>query len=520
MPSCVSSERDSWGMMSVVTDIIRTDDPGIPPHGGVDPVHYRRRWLILAVVLAAECMDLIDSTVVNVAAPKIAHDFHATSTSLQWIVGGYPLAIAVGLILGGRLGDLVGRKRMFILGAVGFVAASIMCGASSNTGMLIAARLIQGSFSAMMLPQGFGILREVFPADEQQSAFAVFGPVIAFSSVLGPIIGGSIIDWNPWGTGWRFVFLINVPLGLAAIIGAIRLVPKSRPNRGVRLDLVGTVLVSLFAVLLVYPLIQGREDGWPWWTYASMLLGIAMLVVFAVHQRRQVRLGVDPLVLPSVFSHRGYSAGLLFAVFFFSGFGGTLLCTTLFLQIGQGFTPIHAALCTVPLSVGLIIGAGLSGSLLGPKFGRRTLQAGVVVSGLGWVLFIVALRGHGTINFVNLLPGLMVAGAGLGLVVAPMFDIVLASVTEEETGSGSGVLNAAQQLASSIGVAVMGTVFFDAIFQGNFHGALTRVLVIQAIVMVGLLVLSPLLPRMAREEAPPGAPASAPADPAADPAAV
>jgi EmrB/QacA subfamily drug resistance transporter len=464
-----------------------------------DSLLYRNRWLILAVVLAAECMDLIDSTVVNVAAPQIARQFHASSTSLQWIVGGYPLAIAVGLITGGRLGDLIGRKRMFVIGATGFVLASTLCGVAPGTSVLIAARLIQGGFAALMLPQGFGILREVFPAEEQQGAFAIFGPVIGFSAVLGPIIGGSLIDWNLFGTGWRLVFLINVPLGIAAIIGALRLLPASLPDHDTKLDLTGTALVSAFAVLVVYPLIQGREYGWPWWTYTSIAVGLAFLAAFAVQQRRRDAAGLAPLVTPSVFGHRGYSAGLVFAMVFFSGMGGGLLCLTLFLQIGQGFTPIHAALCTVPLSVGLVIGAGLSGGLLGPRFGRLTLQAGLVVSAIGWVLFALALRGQSTVGFVDLIPGLLVTGIGLGLVVAPMFDIILASVTDLETGSASGVLNAGQQLASSIGVAVLGTIFFDTIVGGNFHKGLGHVLLVEIGTTVGLVALSPLLPRFARE---------------------
>jgi EmrB/QacA subfamily drug resistance transporter len=479
-----------------MTNTVRATDPA------VDSVLYRHRWLILAVVLAAECMDLIDSTVVNVAAPQIARQFHATSTSLQWIVGGYPLAIAVGLITGGRLGDLIGRKRMFIIGAGGFVAASTLCGLAPDTTVLIIARLVQGGFAAMMLPQGFGILREVFPADERQQAFAIFGPVIGFSAVLGPIIGGSLIDWNLFGSGWRLVFLVNVPLGLAAIAGAIRLLPASKPDRGTRLDLVGTALVSAFAVLLVYPLIQGRAFGWPWWTYASMAAGAGFLIAFAVQQKRRDAAGRSPLVTPSVFSHRGYSAGLIFAMLFFCGLGGTLLCSTLFLQIGQGFTPIHAAICTVPLSAGLVIGAGLSGGFLGPKFGRITLQAGVVVGAAGWILLILALRGHSSVGFIDLMPGLFVAGIGFGLVVAPMFDIILASVTDPETGSASGVLNAAQQLASSIGVAVLGTIFFDTVVGGDFHKGLSRTLSVQVAMMAGLLVLSPLLPRFAREPVP------------------
>jgi EmrB/QacA subfamily drug resistance transporter len=461
---------------------------------------YQNRWLILAVVLAAECMDLIDSTVVNVAAPQISDRFHASTTSLQWIVGGYPLAIAVGLIIGGRLGDLVGRKTMFLFGAVGFVAASTLCGLAPNTGVLIAARLIQGAFAAMMLPQGFGILREVFPADERQSAFAIFGPVIGFSSVLGPIIGGALINWNLFGSGWRLVFLVNVPLGLAAIVGGIKLLPVSLPDRDTKLDWLGTGLVSAFAVLLVYPLIQGRAYGWPWWTYASMALSVAFLLAFAWQQKWRERRKVAPLVTTSIFSHRGYSAGLIFAMLFFSGFGGLLLSTTLFLQIGQGFSPIHAALCIVPLSIGLIIGAALSGGALGPKFGRLTLQAGLVVSGIGWLLMLLVVHGHAELGFLKLAPGLLVAGLGFGLIVAPMFDIILASVTDAETGSASGVLNAGQQLANSIGVAVIGTVFFDAIVGGDFHLGLSRALWIELGTIGGLLLLSPLLPRFAREQ--------------------
>jgi EmrB/QacA subfamily drug resistance transporter len=478
-----------------MTNAVRATDAADPR----DSLVYRNRWLILAVVLAAECMDLIDSTVVNVAAPQIAERLHASSTSLQWIVGGYPLAIAVGLITGGRLGDLVGRKKMFIIGAIGFVAASTLCGLAPDTGVLIAARLIQGAFSAMMLPQGFGILREVFPPDETQQAFAIFGPVIGFSAVLGPIIGGSLIDWNLFGSGWRLVFLVNVPLGVAAIAGAMRLLPETRPDHDTKLDLLGTALVSLFAVLLVYPLIQGRAYGWPWWTYASIAASVVFLVGFAVQQKRRDASGVAPLVLPSIFGHRGFSGGMLFAVLFFGGFGGTLLCSTLFLQIGQGFTPIHAAVCTVPMTVGLVIGSALSGGFLGPKYGRRTLQAGTVVSAVGWILLVITLRSHDTIGFVKLMPGLFVAGLGFGLIVAPMFDIILASVTDDEAGSASGVLNAGQQLASSIGVAVLGTIFFDTIVGGHFHRGLSRTLLVQLGLTVVLVAISPLLPRFARE---------------------
>ena len=447
-------------------------------------------------------MDLIDSTVVNVAVPLVSRDFHASSTSVQWIVGGYPLAIAVGLIAGGRLGDLVGRRTMFLIGAVGFVAASALCAVSTGSGMLIAARLIQGGFSAMMLPQGLGILRETFPPDERQKAFAVFGPVIGLSAVLGPLLGGALIDWNLWHTGWRLVFLVNVPIGAIAIIAGLRLLPASRPDHSTRLDLVGTALVAIFSVLIVYPLIQGREDGWPWWTYASLAGGVVVLIGFGWHQQWQARRGEAPLVTPSVFNHRGYSSGLVFAVLFFAGLGGILLCTTLFLQVGQGFSPIRAALSTVPLTVGLVIGSALSGAVLGPKYGRRTLQAGVAIAAVGWLLAALAVRDGGTIGLVDLLPGLLVAGIGTGMLIAPMFDIILASVTDEEAGSASGVLNAGQQLATSIGIAALGTIFFNSIGNGHYHRALTLALLVEVGTMVALLVISPLLPRFAREPAP------------------
>jgi MFS family permease len=365
--------------------------------------------------------------------------------------------------------------------------------------VLITARLIQGGFAALMLPQGFGVLRETFPEDERQKAFALFGPVIGLSAVFGPLIGGSLVDWNLFGSGWRLVFLVNVPIGVAAVLFGLRLLPPSQRDRSIRLDLAGSALVALFAVLIVYPLIEGRDHGWPWWTYASMALGVLLIVAFALHQRSRDGRGLDPLVTPSVFTRRGYSSGLFFAVLFFAGLGGTLLCTTLFLQIGQLYTPIHAAVCTVPLSVGLVVGSGLSGAVLGPKFGRRIIQAGVFVCGLGWGLVAIAARSHHEHGFHGLMPGLFVAGLGLGLVVAPMFDIVLAAVTDKETGSASGVLNAAQQLATSIGIAVFGTIFFDAIVGGDFHSGLTRTMVVEVGTMAVLLLISPLLPRLARD---------------------
>lgn len=457
-----------------------------------------RRWLILFVVLAAECMDLLDGTVVTVAAPAIRHDLGTSSTALQWIVGGYPLALAVGLILGGRLGDLHGRRRMFLIGTAGFTLASMLCGIAPTTGTLIAARLLQGALGALMLPQGFGLIREVFPPAEIGKAFGVFGPVMGSAALLGPIIGGGLVDLDLLGTDWRLVFLVNLPLGAGAVVAAARLLPASRVSRGGTLDLVGTAIVALAAGLLVYPLIQGRELDWPAWTYVSMAAGLALFGAFALHQRALARRGGEPVVTPEMFRHRGYSAGLVVQLLFFAGMVGSVLTLTLFLQLGQGYSAVHAGLTLIPWSLGAGVGAGLSGGFLGPRYGRVVLQAGAVAKLAGWAI-VIAVVGGGSTSSWDLVPGLLLAGLGMGLVVAPLFDTILAAVSDREIGSASGVLNAAQQAAGAIGVAVLGTVFFSALASSGFVHALRASLWVEIALLVAMLALSPLLPRYARD---------------------
>src|SRR3954447_9953533 len=280
-----------------------------------------RRWLVLALVLAVECMDLLDGTIVNVAAPSIRADLRSSLSALQWIAAGYALTFAVGLVTGGRLGDIFGRKRLFLLGVAGFTAASALCGAARSTEMLIACRLVQGAFAALMIPQGFGIIRAAFPPDELQKAFGLFGPVIGLSAVLGPVIGGVLTD----AADWRWIFLVNVPLGIAALIGGRRLLPESRADDPPALDLPGAALVTVAAGLLVYPLIQGREAGWPAWTLVSMGAAAGTLAVFVLVERARERRGVSALVTMSLFRKRAFSAGLATIVVFFAGMIGLML---------------------------------------------------------------------------------------------------------------------------------------------------------------------------------------------------
>jgi EmrB/QacA subfamily drug resistance transporter len=460
----------------------------------------RRKWAILALVLVAECMDLLDGTIVNVAAPTIHNDLHSGTTGLQWIISGYALAFAMVLITGGRLGDIYGRRRLFVIGALGFVAASVACGFSSSPGMLIACRLVQGSAAALLVPQGLGIIRSVFGAEEQGSAFALFGPVIGLSAMLGPIIGGSLIAANLFGSGWRLVFFVNLPLGLIAAIGAALLMPESRSTRRLRLDLVGSALAALGMGLLVYPLTEGQSHHWPAWTYLMFAASATSFAALVGWNRRVHRAGGDPLVEPSIFGHRAYVAGLSGVVVFFAGLMGTMLVMTLYLQFGEHFTPLHAGLTLAPFALGSAIGATLAAALLAPRLGRRVLQIGaVVVAGaVFWLRHVVASHGL-DLTSVEMIGPELGLGIGLGMGVSPLFDFILASVADHEVGSASGVLNATQQLAGAIGVAGIGTIFFTALSHGGYVVALNRCLLVEIALMPVLIALVQLLPKHAHD---------------------
>jgi EmrB/QacA subfamily drug resistance transporter len=459
-----------------------------------------RKWTILALVLAAECMDLLDGTIVNVAAPTIHARLHAGAASLQWIIGGYALAFAAGLIGGGRLGDIYGRRRLFILGALGFVGASAACAFSVSPAMLIVCRLVQGTAAAALIPQGLGIVREVFAADELQGAFAVFGPVIGLSAVLGPIIGGALVALNAFGTGWRLIFFVNLPLGLIAALGAARLMPESRAPKPPSLDVAGALLAAAGMGLLVYPLIQGRSAGWPAWTYLMMAGSVLALGLLAVWDRRVRRRGRDPLVETSIFRHRSYGAGLASILVFFAGMSGVLLVLTLFLQLGEHFSAIHAGLTLVPFAAGSATGAALAGALLAPRFGRAVLQLACLLLAVGVVCVRQTILAHGLhTSSLDLIAPQLVVGCGIGMMISPLFDFILAAVTDAEVGSASGVLNAVQQLGGAVGIATVGTLFFSTLGHSGFVTAISHALVLELATTPVLLLLISLLPRHARE---------------------
>jgi EmrB/QacA subfamily drug resistance transporter len=416
------------------------------------------RWFVFAVAITANIMDLMDTTIVNVAGPSIRHALGGSASSLQWLPAGYTLAFSVWLITGARLGDMFGRRRLFLIGSAGFTVMSAACSAAPSMAALIVFRVLQGSFGALMVPQGFGMLKEVFAEDEMTKVFGAYGPMLGLSSLAAPILAGALIEANLWGIGWRLVFLINVPIGIAAFAGAVRVLPRTVAHPGIRLDTGGMVLIGAGLTAIIYPLIQGRADGWPAWTFASLAAGAILIVAFLVWEQR---LHGDPLIEPGLLANRTYTSGLLVGFAFFGAFGGLLLCVSLFAQLGEGFSPIHAGLTLMAMVVGMFAGMGAGFSLVG-RLGRRLLHLGVVIVGAGTVVLALTVTGSRTASTLDLAPGLFLIGTGAGISMGQLFDFILAGVGMDEVGSATGVVEAMQQLSSAVGVAVLGTIFFSA----------------------------------------------------------
>ncbi len=453
------------------------------------------RWLVLAVVLAANIMDLMDATIVNVAGPSIRLALGGSASTLQWLSAGYTLAFAVFLITGARLGDMFGRRRLFLIGSAGFTVMSGACALAPSSEVLIVFRVLQGGFGALMIPQGFGMLKECFAEDEMSKVFGMFGPIMGLSMLAAPILAGALVEANLWGVGWRLVFLINVPIGIAAFAGAVRVLPRTVPHPGLRLDIGGMALIGAALTAIIYPLIQGREAGWPAWTFLLLGLGAVLLGAFVIWVRGRPG---DPLIEPGLLANRTYTSGLLVALAFFGAFGGLLLCVSLFAQLGEGFSPVHAGLTLMPMVLGMIAGMGAGFALVG-RLGRRMLHLGVAIVAAGTVVLALTMSGAHTATTLDLAPGLFLIGLGAGASLGQLFDFILAGVGMDEVGSASGVLEAVQQVSSAIGVASLGTIFFTAFA----HGLPTHALALTAwACLVPIAVAFALifrLPRRARE---------------------
>jgi EmrB/QacA subfamily drug resistance transporter len=460
-------------------------------------------WLGFLVVIVASVMDLLDSTIAQTAAPAIRKSLGGSYADLEWISAAYTLAMSVTLLLGSRLGDVLGRRRVLLAGMGGFVCASALCALAPTATALVAARALQGALAAIMVPQGFGLIREMFGDEGQQKAFGVFGPVMGLAAVAGPVVGGGLVNLDVLGTGWRAIFLVNVPLGLAAIAAGRRFLPRVAPaTPSLRLDATSVILAMAGGGSLVYPLIEGRQYGWPAWSFAVLGVGVVTLVGFAALQASRTRRGKAPLVEPSILRRRPYVAGLAVVVSFIGAMGGMMIALNVMYQAGLGFTPLACGLATIAIPVAAIGGSITSSALLA-RIGRHTMHIGVVTMATGLIVVDLVLRSKsGGLSAWDLAAPLAITGFGMGMVFVPMFDVILAGVVPRELGSAAGLLESVQQLAMSLGIAAVGTVLFDRLGHGHgpvaFVGAADHALVVAIAFLVLACMAIFALPKHAR----------------------
>jgi EmrB/QacA subfamily drug resistance transporter len=430
-----------------------------------------RRWVALIVLLIANFMNLIDVTIVNVALPAMREGLGATDSQIEWVVAAYILAFALGLLPFGRLGDILGRTRMFLWGVGAFTAASALCGLSPNIEMLILARIIQGLGGAMMTPQVLAIATVTFPPNERGQAFSLFGLSAGLASVCGPIVGGLLISAQLWGLDWQPIFLVNIPIGIAAIVAGWFLIPRLPGHPGLRNDYVGIGLTAASLLLIVFPIVEGRAFGWPAWCFAMIAAGIVGLVLFGFWTRSRDRAGEPQLLNHDLITNRDFIFGAFVITVFASGIPGMFMVISILLQGGFGFTPLESGLTNTPFSVGVLIASLIAGRF-GSHYLRSRLAASgaMLVIGIGWLHFIIA-GVTDTIDHWTFLPPLLIAGVGLGLGFSSLFQLVLRNVPPRDAGAGSGALQAFQQVGGAIGVALVGELFFGGIARQMASGA-------------------------------------------------
>jgi len=462
----------------------------------------RGRTLAAAVLIIGALMDMIDVTIINVALPTIRRSLDASSTQLEWVVSGYMLAFAAALIVAGSLGDRFGRKRIFLFGVVTFGVASMLAGLSSTGAELIAARVVQGAAAASMAPQVLATFRVMYTTTKERGkAFAVYGATLGFASAIGLLLGGVLTEANLFGWSWRTVFFVNVPIAVFSLAAGLRYVPETRDVAARRPNLAGATVLAASMVAIVYPLLEGRQLGWPGWVWAVLAAGVLGVVGLAVTEERRKRPQTAPLLRARLLKSPAFAAGLGVQLAFAAGMQGFFLMFALWLQIGEHFSPLRAGLTSVAFSAGSFLGAPAAVPLA-QKYGRRILVIGALLMA-GGIVAVSAFVDHVGVDGSPwpVVPGLVVAGAGLALLVIPLVNVVLAAAPVEAAGSASGIFSTAQQLGGAIGVALLGTVFFGAVSSGHtFADALkhTAPYAIGAFVLCGLLSL--LLPRTAVSE--------------------
>ncbi|MFJ9125882.1 MFS transporter [Streptomyces sp. NPDC102340] len=469
-------------------------ETGTGPSGPVAALSKAAFWTVLALVLLADALDMIDSTVTNIAAPTIVADIGGGEALVKWLGSAYALAMGVLLVIGGRLGDKYGQRRLFLIGMTGFTLASALAGLSPDPALLIVARVLQGAFGALLIPQGMAIMTRNFSREQMSKAFGLFGPLLGLSSVGGPILAGFLIDADIAGLTWRPIFLINLVLGTVGVLAAARLLPRDEGDRTVTVDTRGSVLLAATMFGLMLGLIEGSSSGWGPLALGSLAAGLLFLVLFF---RRQ-RTAPEPLIKPSLLKNKGFTSALVLGLMFFAVTSGLIYVISLFMQQGLGAAPGDAALGLLPLTLGIIVAAFATMGGLTKKLGRNVVTLGLLLTlaGGAWLLALVLAQGTG-LSLWAMAPAVFLTGLGMGCCFGTVFDLALGDVSADEAGSASGSLTAIQQLANGLGSAIVTTVYFHA---GAPAHAMTVSLAVVLVVTAACLPVLRLLPRRAPEE--------------------
>jgi EmrB/QacA subfamily drug resistance transporter len=454
----------------------------------------RLMWAILGLVLLADALDVIDATVTNIAAPTIAGELDGGESLIKWLGPAYMLAMGVLLVVGGRLGDKFGQRRLFLIGISGFTLASAVAGFSPNPALLIVARVAQGAFGALLIPQGMAIMTKAFSRDMLARAFGLFGPVLGLSSVGGPVLAGFLISADVFGLSWRPIFLINIILGVSGLIMAARILPRDDDgDRSTVVDGWASGLLAVAMLGLLYGLIEGSTNGWSVIPIVSITAGVLFFAAFAYRQRT----ATHPLIKPSLMKNRGFTSGLLVCLVAVAAGAGLLFVLSLFLQEGLHVSPRDTSIGLLPLTLGLVAAGFAAMGGLVARLGRRLVFAGLTVDlvGCGWVLVLVERSGT-NVSLWALAPAFFVIGVGIGLSFATIPVVALGDAKPDEAGSASGSFSSIQQLASAIGSAAVTSIFFQAGSSGLGHAMKVTLIVVLAVTAFSLPVVA-LMPRKA-----------------------
>ncbi|UQA97998.1 MFS transporter [Streptomyces halobius] len=452
----------------------------------------------LLTVLLGAALPMIDFFIVNVALPTIDRDLHAGPAVLEMVVAGYGVAYATLLVLGGRLGDMAGRRRLFLWGLAAFGLTSLACGLAPDAWTLVAARVAQGATAALLLPQVLATIQATTTGARRAKAVSLYGGTAGVSSAVGQVLGGLLVSADLAGSGWRAVFLVNVPIAAAAWLLAVRTVPETRSPRPTRVDGPGTALLAATLIALLLPLTEGRTAGWPLWSWLLLAVFPFAAAAFVVVERRAERAGRTPLIPPSLFRIPSMNSGLSMMVPFSVGFGGFMFVVAVALQTGLRYGAFAAGLSLAPLCVTFFL-ASLAGPRLVRRFGRRVVLTGSLIQATGLIALALTMRaGWPDVSVAGLAPSMAVLGIGQGMVLPVLMRIVLSELPVAQAGVGGGVMVTTQQSGLALGVATLGTLFLSLLPSLGIRDALVAALLAQLAIVLVTTALALRLPRAVR----------------------